>query len=90
MSQELETMANYVLQLKLPKVTSKMATDKPGGGGGGGSGAGTKRGQDPDLLGDPSVQNSLKEAGYELTPADPMLVPISGVRNSHLLAERNN
>jgi hypothetical protein len=87
MSQELETMANYVVQLKLPEVTSQKPT---GGSGGDGSGAGTKRGQDPDLLGDPSVQDSLKAAGYELTPADPMLVPMSGVRNSQLLIERNN
>jgi len=35
------------------------------------------------------VQESLKAAGYEydLTPTDGMLVPITGVRTSHLLVE---
>jgi hypothetical protein len=94
MSQELKTMGNFVVQLNLSRLTSK-PPDQPGGGGDGGGGsrghgAGTKRGQDPDLLGDPVVQELLKAARYELTPTDPILVPMSGVRPSHLLVERNN
>jgi hypothetical protein len=78
MSWELERMANSVAELDMDSLTSKKPTDKPGGGGGGsgggrGRGAGTKRGQDPDFLGDSPVQDLLKAAGYELTPTDPML-----------------
>lgn len=39
-------------------------------------------------LGESSVQASLKEAGYQLTPTDNMLVPITPVRTSHLSPER--
>jgi hypothetical protein len=93
MSQELKTMANFV-KLNLSGLTSLKPPDQPGGDGGGGlgrgRGVGTKRGQDPDLLGDPVVQDSLKAAGYEFTPTDPMLVPMSGVRTSYLLVEKNS
>jgi hypothetical protein len=105
MSQELKTMANFVVQLNLSRLTSRKPLDQPGGGGDGdgggggrgrgrgrGRGAGTKRGQDPDLLGDPVVQESLEAAGYVLTPTDSMLVSMSGVRLliCSLLVERNN
>jgi hypothetical protein len=66
------------------------------------SGRGRKRKRDADgggadtqhaasgPLGDRSVQASLKEAGYELTPTDSMLVPITPVSTLHLLPERND
>jgi len=41
-------------------------------------------------LGEPSVQASLKEAGYELSGTDSLLRPLTTVRTSHLLPERSD
>jgi hypothetical protein len=85
MSQELQTMANAVIKQKMRPLTDQKG--KPGGGGT----VTAQQGQDSGLLGDSTVQDSLKAAGYELTPADPMLVPLAGVlRASHPLIERND
>ena len=55
-----------------------------------GGGAGGQQHAPSGPLEDRSVQDSLKEARYELTPTDSMLVPITPVRTSHLLPERSD
>jgi hypothetical protein len=82
---ELARIQNGVPENEYPSLTSgrgrKRKCDTDGGG------ADTEQQAASGPLGDPSMQASLKEAGYELTPTDSMLVPLTPVRTSHLLPE---
>jgi hypothetical protein len=85
---ELAKIQNEVSENVYPSLTSGRGRKRKRGADGGGADIGQQAASGP--LEDPSVQASLKEAGYELTPTDSMLVPITPVRTSLLLPERSD
>jgi len=86
---ELAKIENEVSENVYPSLTSGRGRKRERGADGGGADVDQQHAASGPL-GDPSVQASLKEAGYELTPTDSMLVPITPVCTSHLLPERSD
>jgi hypothetical protein len=86
---ELTKIENEVPENVYPSLTSGRGRKRKRGADGGGANTDQQHAASGPL-GDRSVQASLKEAGYELTPTDSMLVPITPVRTSHLLPERSD
>jgi hypothetical protein len=84
---ELSQIQNVVSENAYPSLTSGRDRKRKRGADGGGAG---QQNAPSGPLGEPSVQASLKEAGYQLTPTDNMLVPITPVRTPHLLPERSD
>jgi hypothetical protein len=83
---ELAKIENEVRENVYPSLTSGRGRKRKRDAGGGADTQHAASGP----LGDRSVQASLKEAGYELTPTDSMLVLVTPVSTSHLLPERRD